>query len=78
MNYLRNVIITLIVIVFFALPTLAQKDGDPVSIGMYRILHSEIINEDRTLLVNLPRGYDETTNSYPGNNETMVKQWGSD
>ena len=52
-------------LVIFIIPSLAQEDGDPVSIGKYRILHSQILNEDRTLLVNLPRGYDETTNSYP-------------
>lgn len=47
------------------MPALAQEDGDLVSIGEYRKLHSQILNEDRTLLVNLPEGYDETTNSYP-------------
>jgi predicted alpha/beta superfamily hydrolase len=43
----------------------AQEDGSPVSIGTYRTLHSQVLNEDRTLLVNLPRGYDETTIHYP-------------
>jgi predicted alpha/beta superfamily hydrolase len=43
----------------------AQEDGSPVSIGTYRTLHSQILNEDRTLLVNLPKGYDETTIRYP-------------
>ena len=43
----------------------AQEDGSPVSIGTYRTLHSEVLNEDRTLLVNLPRGYAETTIDYP-------------
>jgi len=47
------------------MPALAQEDGDPVSIGKYRKLHSQILIEDRTLLVNLPQGYNETTNSYP-------------
>lgn len=43
----------------------AQEDGSPISIGTYRTLHSQILNEDRTLLVNLPQGYDETTIRYP-------------
>jgi tetratricopeptide (TPR) repeat protein len=43
----------------------AQEDGSPVSIGTYRMLHSQILDEDRTLLVNLPRGYEETTLHYP-------------
>ena len=62
---IKKIIITLMTLVIFIIPSLAQEDGDPVSIGKYRILHSQILNEDRTLLVNLPRGYDETTNSYP-------------
>lgn len=44
---------------------LAQEDGDPVSIGTYWKLHSQILNEDRTLLINLPQGYNETTIHYP-------------
>ncbi len=44
---------------------LAQEDGDPVSIGTFRTLHSEVLNEDRTLLVNLPRGYEGAAVHYP-------------
>ncbi len=44
--------------------SLAQEDGDPVSIGTYRKLNSKILNEDRTLLVNLPRRYNEPTIRY--------------
>jgi predicted alpha/beta superfamily hydrolase len=65
MKRIKRIIITLMMLVVSVLPTLAQKDGDPVSIGTYRILHSKVLNEDRTLLVNLPQGYDEATNSYP-------------
>jgi len=64
MNRLK-VIITLMTLVVFVMPILAQEDGDPVSIGTYRKLHSDILNEDRILLVNLPEGYNETKNSYP-------------
>jgi TolA-binding protein len=65
MNNLKKVMITLMIWIFFVVPIFAQEDGDPVSIGTYRILYSKILNEDRTLLINLPEGYDETTNSYP-------------
>ena len=61
----KRIIIALMTLAVFIIPTSAQEDGDPVSIGTYRILQSKILNEDRTLLVNLPQGYDETTNSYP-------------
>jgi enterochelin esterase-like enzyme len=46
-------------------PALAQEDGSPVSIGTYRTLHSQVLGEDRTLLINLPEGYDETVVDYP-------------
>ena len=62
---IKKIILKLIILVFFVMPSLAQEDGDPVSIGTYRILQSQVLNEDRTLLINLPQGYDETTNSYP-------------
>lgn len=42
-----------------------RRDGDPVSIGTYRVLRSDVLDEDRLLLVSLPRGYDEGTCSYP-------------
>ena len=65
MNAIKRIIITLMTLAVFIISTSAQEDGDPVSIGTYRILQSKILNEDRMLLVNLPNGYNETTNSYP-------------
>ena len=43
----------------------AQQDGDPVSIGTYRVIHSRALDEDRTLLIHLPRGYGQTVAAYP-------------
>jgi len=43
----------------------SQNDGDKVTIGTYRILHSTILNEDRILLIHLPRNYNTTKFSYP-------------
>jgi predicted alpha/beta superfamily hydrolase len=40
-------------------------DGDPVSLGIYRVIHSEILGEDRVLQVHLPRGYDSSGMQYP-------------
>ena len=57
------------VAIFIALvpagPSSAEEDGTPVPIGAYRSLHSSILNEERTLLVNTPVGYDETEVHYP-------------
>lgn len=48
-----------------ALPALAQEDGADIVIGQYRQIHSQILDEDRMLLVNLPRGYEATAIGYP-------------
>lgn len=60
-----SIILTFSVVLFLNTYSRAQEDGSPVSIGTYRTLHSRVLNEDRTLLVNLPEGYDETTINYP-------------
>jgi len=65
MERIEKIILVLLTSLISTMPALAQEDGDPVSIGKYRKLHSQILIEDRTLLVNLPQGYNETTNSYP-------------
>jgi predicted alpha/beta superfamily hydrolase len=43
----------------------AQKDGDDVIIGKYRVIHSHVLDEDRFLLIHLPREYGDTQLSYP-------------
>ena len=43
----------------------AQEDGEDIAIGKYRILHSNIMDEDRLLFVHLPRDYEDTQLSYP-------------
>ena len=43
----------------------AQKDGDDVVIGKYKMIHSRILDEDRLLLVHFPREYGNTRLSYP-------------
>ena len=65
MTAIKKIIFTLMTLIVFVIPVSVQEDGDPVSIGTYRKLYSKILNEKRVLLVNLPRGYDETTISYP-------------
>jgi hypothetical protein len=42
-----------------------QRDGDSIVIGKYRKFHSSVTNEDRTLLVWLPRTYNDSILSYP-------------
>jgi len=42
MYAIKRIIITLMTLAVFIIPTSAQEDGDPVSIGTYRILQSKI------------------------------------
>jgi len=48
-----------------AAPTAAQQDGDPVTIGTYRVIESRALGETRRLLVHLPRGYEASAVAYP-------------
>ncbi len=43
----------------------AQEDGDDIVIGKYRVLHSDILNEDRLLFIHLPHDYEKTQLNYP-------------
>lgn len=43
----------------------AQNDNDPITCGNYRKIHSQVLGEDRTLLINLPRGYDKQNRTFP-------------
>jgi predicted alpha/beta superfamily hydrolase len=57
----------LFIIFFYAGQKLcfAQKDGDDIAIGKYRVIHSQILDEDRLLFVHLPREYEDTQLDYP-------------
>lgn len=48
-----------------ATPAAAQQEGDPVTIGTYRVLESRALGETRRLLVHLPRGYEGSAVAYP-------------
>ena len=44
---------------------LAQEEDDDIALGKYKIIHSKVLNEDRLLLIHLPREYEESSLSYP-------------
>lgn len=46
-------------------PAASQVDGDPIVLGHYRMLHSDILGEDRILQIHLPQGYDTDGRSFP-------------
>ena len=43
----------------------AQQYGYPISVGTYRVLHSNILNEERLLFIHLPENYEQTQIRYP-------------
>jgi len=63
---MKNQIILLSVLFVSSVGISAQQnDGDAIVIGTYRKLHSSVTNEERTLLVWLPRSYNDSVLSYP-------------
>ena len=66
-SWIYILIIILLMLLFFSGQNLcfAQKDGDDIVLGKYRVIHSQILDEDRLLFVHLPRGYEDTQLAYP-------------
>ena len=62
---MKRTIILFLLLSCCCLHAYPQNNGDEIVIGKYRKLHSEVTNEDRTLLVWLPRSYNESNLSYP-------------
>jgi len=56
----------LIILLFtVGLSAAEHQDNDDIIIGKYRIIHSEILDEDRQISVYLPYNYDKNSDSYP-------------
>jgi len=55
----------MILILFPFVFVTAQSKDDNVIIGKYDKLHSKILNEERTLLISLPQGYEHSQEKYP-------------
>jgi len=66
-NRFYLVIVFLCILLFFSGQKLcfAQKDGEDIVLGKYRVIHSQILDEDRLLFIHLPRGYEDTQLVYP-------------
>ena len=65
-NKIINVFITFLILSGFSGISLPeQQDGAPITIGTYKTIHSTVMDEDRTLLIHLPRGYESSTVPYP-------------
>ena len=61
-----GVFLTLIAALFLSsFSVSAQTDQQDITFGKYRILHSEILGQDRELYVKLPPNYENSEESYP-------------
>lgn len=60
-----SIMVTLFVLIMNQSFIQAQEDGDDIVIGKYKIIHSNVLDEDRLLLIHLPREYGETQMSAP-------------
>jgi len=62
---LMPVLITIVLLLHIQNSCFAQANGDDITIGKYRTLHSDILDEDRLLYIHVPRGYENTQLDYP-------------
>jgi len=58
-------LITLLALVAIQPRSHAQTDNEPIVIGNYRTISSEVLGEERLLYVHLPEGYEESDQRYP-------------
>ena len=63
----KSVILTLIGMAFFCMYNLshAQIDNEDIIIGKHKKLYSDILNEERSLLIHSPPGYEKSQEKYP-------------
>jgi hypothetical protein len=57
--------LTLLTLALFVSPSFSQNDGEDIAIGKYRVIKSDILDEERRILVHLPLGYEDTELNYP-------------
>jgi len=61
----KNVLLFLLFIFVCTTPAAAQIENGKYVIGKQLTIHSEILDQDRKLIVHLPIGYDVTSTEYP-------------
>jgi len=64
--FVNSMLVLVFIILFTAgLSAAEHADNDDIVIGKYRIVHSDILGEDRQISVYLPYNYDQTADRYP-------------
>jgi predicted alpha/beta superfamily hydrolase len=59
------VIMALIFLIQFVSILYSQNDNEDISLGKYRKFYSNVLGEERTICVHLPRDYESSNASYP-------------
>jgi len=62
---MKKTLATIVILAFSISQTFAQRDGDDVIIGKYRVIDSSVLGEQRRILVHLPDSYENTELQYP-------------
>ena len=61
----RTVLLAYIALLAGESTTHGQSDRSPYILGEYRVIHSEVLGEDRSVLIHLPESYDSSQGLYP-------------
>jgi predicted alpha/beta superfamily hydrolase len=61
----KKLISILITLLVFQLAAVMEVEKSPIILGQKITIHSEILDEDRTFLINLPSNYEESEGNYP-------------
>jgi uncharacterized protein len=59
------IIVSIVLFLLFVNLVMGQNKGDDITIGKYDKLYSKIINEERTVMVSFPSGYESSKEKYP-------------
>lgn len=56
--------ITLIIFLLFSVHAVHAQEEDPIIIGTKKLIHSEVLDEDREYWISLPESYDQSASSH--------------
>ncbi len=61
----KNLLFTVLILLLALITTKAQEDLEAITFGNYRIVHSEILGQERMLYIKLPDNYESSDDAYP-------------
>jgi hypothetical protein len=64
-SYIASLIVLIIITLLIPGTAFSIDDGEDIVIGEYRVIHSEILGEERPLSIYVPYGYEDSEDRYP-------------